>query len=110
MKWIPSRDLKIEVDCLSRVMDLDDYALNVDMFRMLDVKGDPHFVVTFASSCNTKLARFNSTRFYQPGAVDVSTHDCEHENNWLVSPLSLILRTINNLKLCKAEGSIVVSV
>lgn len=78
MKWIPSRDLKIEVDCLSRVIDLDDYALNVDMFKMLD--------------------------------VNVSTHDCEHENNWLLSPLFLIVRTINNLKLCKAEGSIVVSV
>ena len=78
-------------------MDLDDYALNFDMLRMLDVKGDPHSVDRFASSYSTKLARFNS-RFYQPGAVDASTQDWQHENNWLESPLSLIVRTINHCK------------
>ena len=104
MKWIP-RDLNTVADCLSRIIDFDDYALNDDIFRMLDVRWGPHSVDRFACNYNTKLARFNS-RFYQPGteAVDAFTQD---ENNWLVPPVSLIVRVINYLKLCKAEGSIV---
>ena len=110
MKWIP-RDLNTVADCLSRIIDFDDYALNDDIFRMLDVRWGPHSVDRFACNYNTKLARFNS-RFYQPGteAVDAFTQDWKYENNWLVPPVSLIVRAVNHLKLCKAEGSIVVPV
>ena len=75
MKWIP-RDLNTKADCLSRIIDFDDYTLNDDMFRMLDVRWGPHSVDSFACSYNTKLARFNS-RFYSPGteAVDAYTQD-----------------------------------
>ena len=110
MKWIP-RDLNTVADCLSRIIDFDDYALNDDIFRMLDVRWGPHSVDTFACNYNTKLAHFNS-RFYQPGtkAVDTFTQDWKYDNNWLVRPVSLIVKVINHLKLCKAEGSIVVPV
>ena len=110
MKWIP-RDLNTKADCLSRIIDFDDYTLNDDMFRMLDVRWGPHSVDRFACSYNTKLARFNP-RFYRPGteAVDAFTQDWEHENNWLLPPVSLIVRTINHLKQCRAEGSIAVPV
>ena len=72
---------------------------------MLDVKWGPHSVDRFACLL---LARFNS-RLYQPGteAVEAFTSDWKHENNWLLPPVSLIVRVINHLKLCKAEGSIV---
>ena len=70
-----------------------------------------HSVDRFACNYNTKLARFTS-RFHQPGteAVDAFTQDWKYENNRLVPPVSLIVRFINHLKLCKAEGSIVVPV
>ena len=111
MKWIP-RDLNTEADCLSRIIDFDDYALNDDIFRMLDVRWGPHSVDRFACNYNTELARFNSG-FYQPGAeaVDAYIQDWKYEtDNWLVPAVSLIVRVINHLKLCKAEGSIVVPV
>ena len=75
---------------------------------MLDVKWGPHSVDRFACCNNTKLARFNSGS-YQPGteAVDTITPDWKHESNWLFPLVSLIVRVINRLKLCKAEGSIV---
>ena len=41
MKWIP-RDLNTVADCLSRIIGFDDYALNYDIFRMLDVRWGPH--------------------------------------------------------------------
>ena len=47
-------------DCLCRVIDFDDYALNDDIFRMLDVRWGPHSVDRFDCNYNTKLARFNS--------------------------------------------------
>ena len=110
MKWIP-RDLNTVADCLSRIIDFDDYALNYDIFRMLDVRWGPHSGDRFTCNYNTKLAHFNS-RFYQPGteAVDIFTQDWKYENNWLVLPVSLIVRVMNHLKLCEAEGSIVVPV
>ena len=103
MKWIP-RDLNTVADCLSRIIDFDDYALNDDIFRMLDVRWGPHSVDRFACNYNTKLARFNSS-FYQPRteAVDAFTQDWKYDNNWLVRPVSLIVKVINHLKLCKAE-------
>ena len=78
---------------------------------MLDFKWGPHSVDRFACSYNTKLPRFNS-RFYQPGAeaVDAFTQDWGRENNWLVPPVSLIARVISHMRLCKAEGTIVVPV
>jgi len=95
MKWIP-RDLNTGADCLSRIIDFDDYALNNDIFRMLDLRWGPHSVDRFACNYNTELASFNS-RFYQSGAevVDVFTQDWKFENNWLVPPVSLIVRVIN---------------
>ena len=62
MKWIP-RDLNAKADCLSKIIDFDDYALNDDMFRMLDVRWGPQSVDRFACSYNTRLARLNS-RFF----------------------------------------------
>ena len=80
-------------------------------FRMLGVKWGPHSVDRFACSYNTKLACCNSG-FHQPGteAGDAFTPDCKHENNWLLARVSVIVRVINHLKLCKAEGSIVLPV
>ena len=66
MKWIP-RNLNIDADSLSKIIDFDDYSLNDSVFTMLDKKWCPHTVDRFACHYNRKLDRFNS-RFYQPGS------------------------------------------
>ena len=60
-------------------------------------------------SYNAKLPRFNS-RFYQPGAeaVDAFMQTWDFENNWLVPPVSQIAKVITHLRLCKAEGTLVI--
>ena len=94
-------------DCLSRIIDFDDYALNDDIFRMLDVRWGPHSVDRFACNYNTELSRFNS-RFYKPGAeaVDAYIQDWKYENNWLVPPVSLIVRVINHLKYARLKDQL----
>lgn len=107
MKWIP-RNLNANADHLSRIIDIDDYTINDDVFQMLDFKWGPHTVDRFACSYNAKLVRFNS-RFYQPGAeaVDAFLQNWEFENNWLLPPVSQIARVIAHSRVCKAEGTLV---
>ena len=108
MKWIP-RDLNSFADHLSRIIDFDDYTINDDVFQILDVRWGPHTIDRFACSYNAKLSRFNS-RFYQPGteAVDAFLQDWEFENNWLLPPVSQIARVVDHLRLCNAEGTLVI--
>jgi len=63
----------------------------------------------FASALNTKLHRFNSL-FWQPGseAVDAFSQIWTFENNWLVPPINLVIRTIKHLIACRAKGTLVV--
>lgn len=108
MKWIP-RDLNSFADHLSRIIDFDDYTINDDVFQILDVRWGPHTIDRFACSYNAKLSRFNS-RFYQPGteAVDAFLQNWEFENNWLLPPVSQIARVVDHLRLCNAEGTLVI--
>ena len=108
MKWIP-RDLNSFVDHLSRIIDFDDYTINDDVFHILDVRRGPHTIDRFAFSYNAKLSRFNS-RFCQPGteAVDAFLQNWEFENNWLLPPVSQIARVVDHLRLCNAEGTLVI--
>ena len=107
MKWIP-RELNVDADSLSKMIDFDDYCLNDKIFNMLDSKWGPHTVDRFACHYNKKLMRFNS-RFYQPGAeaVDAFLQDWEFGNNWLLPPVCLIPRVISHMRACKAEGTLV---
>ena len=73
-----------------------------------------HTVDRFACSYNAKLPHFNS-RFYQPGAeaVDAFLQTWDFENfenfeNWLVPPVSQVPKVITHLRLCKAEGTLVI--
>ena len=108
MKWIP-RDLNSFADHLSRIIDFDDYTINDDVSHILDVRWGPHTIDRFACSYNAKLSRFNS-RFHQPGteAVDAFLQDLEFENNWLLPPVSQIVRVVDHLRLCNAEGTLVI--
>lgn len=108
LKWIP-RSVNSEADHLSRIIDFDDYTLNDDVFHMLDFRWGPHTIDRFACSYNAKLSRFNS-RFFQPGteAVDAFLQNWHFENNWILPPVSQIARVIAHLRVCKAEGTLVI--
>ncbi|CAH3128854.1 unnamed protein product, partial [Porites lobata] len=108
LKWIP-RSVNSEAEHLSRIIDFDDYTLNDDVFHMLDFRWGPHTIDRFACSYNAKLSRFNS-RFFQPGteAVDAFLQNWHFENNWILPPVSQIARVIAHLRVCKAEGTLVI--
>ena len=78
------------------------------MFFHLENLWGPHSADRFACSYNVKLPRFNS-RFVQPGteADDAFTQDWSSENNWLVSPISLIGRILKHMSNCTAVGTLV---
>ena len=72
-EWVP-RELNEQADYLSRIVDLDDWMLNPQVFEQLDALWGPYTVDRFASCDNTQLPRFNS-RCWNPGseAVDAFT-------------------------------------
>ena len=87
LNWIP-RDQNSQADCVSRIVDFDDYSVHDEVFFHLDDLWGPHSVDRFACTYNAKLPRFNS-RFLQPGteAVDAFSQGLSSENNWPVPPV-----------------------
>ena len=106
-KWIP-RDLNVSVDCISKLVDFDDYGLNDIVFQGLNHLWGPHTNDRFSCSYNAKLTRFNA-RFFQPGceAVDAFAQYWGYDNNWLCPPVCLIVRVIKHMELCRAQGTLV---
>ena len=107
VKWIP-RDLNVSADCISKLVDFDDYGLNDIVFQGLNHLWGPHTIDRFSCSYNAKLPRFNS-RFFQPGceAVDAFAQNWGYDNNWLCPPVCLIVRVIKHMELCGAQGTLV---
>ena len=107
VKWIP-RDLNVSADCISKLVDFDDYGLNDIVFQGLNHLWGPHIIDRFSCSYNAKLPRFNS-RFFQPGceAVDAFAQYWGYDNNWLCPPVCLIVRVIKHMELCRAQGTLV---
>ena len=113
MKWnfkltavgIP-RDLNKFSDEISKCLDLEDYAVTDEFFMKackvsnLDCNFD-----RFASNYNTKVKLFNSSSFCVGSrGVDCFNYDWKGYANWLFPPPRLVARTVNHLKICKAEG------
>ena len=107
-EWIPRANNHL-ADYLSRIVDYDDWYVDVSIFMRLEQLWGPHTVDRFASYYNTQLPRFNS-RFWNPGAeaVDAFTCNWDRENNWLCPPVYLIPRVIGHAKKCCAVGTLVV--
>ena len=107
VKWIP-RDLNVSADCISKLVDFDNYGLNDIVFQGLNHLWGPHTIDRFSCSYNAKLPRFNS-RFFQPGceAVDAFAQNWGYDNNWLCPPVCLIVRVIKHMELCGAQGTLV---
>ena len=59
VKWIP-RDLNVSADCISKLVDFDDYGLNDIVFQRLNHLWGPHTIDRFSCSYNAKLPIFNS--------------------------------------------------
>ena len=61
-------------DDLSRCGDCDDWSVNDQVFKELDMKWGPQTMDRFASQYNTKCKRFNS-RFWVPGTQGINGLD-----------------------------------
>ncbi|CAC5365463.1 unnamed protein product [Mytilus coruscus] len=79
-QWIP-RGENSKADYISKIIDYDDWV-----------------------SRNAKLERFNSLFWnVNTEAVDCLTQNWSGENNWIVSPIYLVLRAIKHVIACKAK-------
>ena len=107
-EWVP-RELNEQADYLSRIIDFDDWFLNLDIFAELDMAWGPHTVDRFADCNNCQVLRFNS-KYWNPGteAVDAFTVDWADENNWWCPPIALIPRVLRHASVCKAVGTLIV--
>ena len=106
--WIPREENQL-ADYFSRIVDLDDWQLDVGAFRFLNALWGPHTIDRFADHYNAQLVRFNS-RFACPGAeaVDAFTVHWGEENNWLCPPPGLVVRVIRHAEACNACGTLIV--
>ena len=80
--WVPcflnNRD---KADCLSKIVDNDDWKIVPEIFQLLDSRWGPHTVDCFATFCNYKVPRFFS-RFWNPGSsgMDAFFQTWQREN------------------------------
>lgn len=107
-EWIP-REENLIADYLSRIVDLDDWMLNPEVFKQLDLVWGPHTVDRFANSSNNQVNRFNS-RYWNPGseAIDCFTVNWTGENNWWCPPIGIVLRVIKHASACGCSGTLIV--
>ncbi len=105
--WVP-REENIRADYISKLAEVDDWALNPVLFHELDLIWGPHTVDRFANNENNQTVRFNS-RFWCLGteAVDAFTCDWHQENNWLCPPPTLIPRVLRHMRSCAAIGTLI---
>ena len=109
------REQNVEADYISKVLEIDDWMLNPQVFEWLESMWGPHTVDRFANSANTQLPRFNS-KFWSWGteAVDAFTCSWGHENNWICPPPNIIARVIDKtyeeLLCCRYDGGTVVEI
>ena len=95
--WI-SREQNTQADYLSRILDIDDWAISTEFFQFIDELWGPHSVDRFASI------------YWNPGSLGMNSFnsDWSHDVNWLVPPVTLASRAINHLVKCKAKGTLIV--
>ena len=111
MQWIP-REVNIEADSISKLIDLDDWEITIDFFNILNKKWGPFTIDRFARPArpeSTKVPRFNS-KYYVPGTegVNALSKDWTCENNLLLPPTKLIPRVLKHLKEKPTVGTLVI--
>jgi hypothetical protein len=82
--WIP-REKNTLADYLSRIIDIDNWAISTEFFHFLDELWDPHNMDRFANSNNAKTKLFNSL-YWNPGSLGLKSFnsDWSEDANWLV--------------------------
>ena len=108
VQWVP-REQNTQADILSREIDVDDWGVSKPFFQFVDNLWGPHTVDRFADNFNAKIMKFNS-KYWCLGSnqVDAFSVNWARENNWIVPPISDITRVIKHLKVCKAQGTLVI--
>ncbi|VDI76706.1 Hypothetical predicted protein [Mytilus galloprovincialis] len=98
-----------KADYISKMVDFEDWGVTHIFFNFLNDMWGPYSIDRFASVENRKVMRFNSL-FWQPDseAVDAFSQVWTNENNWLVPPINLVIRSIKHIIACKARGTLVV--
>jgi hypothetical protein len=106
--WMP-REQNTQADYLSRILDIDDWAISTEFFHFINEIWGPHSVDIFASSNNAKTKLFNSL-YWNPGYLGVSSFnsDWSQDVNWFVPTVPLASRAINHFVKCKAKGTLIV--
>ncbi len=106
-RWIP-REFNTQADALSKAFESDNWAVRPLFFRHFDKTWGPYTIDRFADSQNSQLSRFNS-RVPSPGSIgiDAFSYDWSEDNNWLVPPVHLIVKTVKHLVATKAKGTLV---
>ena len=93
---IVSRDLNARADCVSKLVGVDNYD-----------RWGPRTIDRFACSYNPKLPRFNYSILSAGLRGSPSQNLGYDNNNWLCPPVCLIVRVIRYMKLCRAQGTLV---
>jgi ribonuclease HI len=108
IQWVP-REQNTKADLLSREIDFDDWGVSIPFFQFVDNLWGPHSVDRFADNLNAKLIEFNS-KFWCPGSshVDAFSVNWYGANNWLVPPTDLVIRVVKHMKVCQAEGTLII--
>ena len=108
MEWLP-RNLNIQADQISKVIDYDDWSITKDFFKYIDSLWGKHTIDCFASFTNNKIDRFYS-KYWTPGCsgVDGFAFGWHQDICWLVPPPNLIAKTINKILSDKTKGTLVV--
>ena len=106
-EWVPREENEL-ADFYSKVVDVDDWQVNPEIFRVLDERWGPHTLDCFASHKTKQLPRYCS-KWWNPGctAVDAFTLSWEGENVWLTPPVHLIAKTWKMLEYFQCHGTIV---
>ena len=108
VQWIP-RSENEKVDYLSRLVDPDDWSLNLQLFKILSNMWGPFDIGRMSDHLNAQLPRFNS-KFWCPGteAVDCFTKNWSYLNNWICSPPALVPFVFKHMETCNAKGVVLV--
>ena len=64
--WIPSEQ-NTQTDYLSRIIDIDDWAISTKFFQFIDELWGPHRVYRFSSTNNAKTK--TGRRYWNPGSL-----------------------------------------
>ena len=93
MVWIPW-SANERVDCISKIVDYDDWIVRLTVFQQLEACWGPHTVDRLPEH-NSQINHFDS-RFRCPfsEAMDTFTSNWRGKINWWVPPVCLVCRTI----------------